>query len=183
MTAPLLIAWLGVGGAAAVSGGCLLVLVAARARGLRRLEESRPVPERPFALLRGVAFLAPVPLATLETLALRMRPVAVGAGEAVVREGEPGERFYLVDDGALDVQAGGRTLTRLVPGDFFGEIALLRGVPRTATVTAAGGARLYALGRDEFLAAVTGVPRAALAAERVASERILSGKEDAAHAR
>ena len=96
----------------------------------------RPLPPRPFALLRGVGFLAAVPLGTLENVALRLQPLAVAAGEAIVRQGEPGDRFYLVDSGTLAVHADGRELARLGPGDCFGEIALLRGTPRMATVTA-----------------------------------------------
>jgi MFS family permease len=172
IAAPALIAWLGVRGALAVAGAALIVLVALSGRALARIEHGRPVPERGFELLRGVGFLAPVPLATLENLALRLAPVGVTAGEDAVREGEPGERFYVIDSGALDVHAGGRALARLGPGDCFGEIALLRGVPRTATVTAVEPAQLQALGRDEFLAAVTGQPRAAQAAERFAAQRI-----------
>lgn len=172
IVAPLLIAGLGVRGALALAGGCLLALAALRARALARIEHGRPVPARGFALLRGVGFLAPVPIATVESLALRLEPVVAAAGEAVVREGERGERFYLVDEGELAVHAGGRPLGRLGPGDCFGEIALLRGVARTATVTAVAPVRLYALGRSEFLAAVTGQPRAAQAAERFAATRL-----------
>ncbi len=173
--APLLIAWFGVRGALAVAGGCLVVLVAVAARALARIEDRRPVPQRGFELLRGVGFLAPLPLATLENLALRLAPVGVAAGADAVREGEPGERFYLVDSGELDVHAGGRTLGRLGPGDCFGEIALLHDVPRTATVTAVAPVRLQSLGREEFLAAVTGQPRAAQAAERFAAQRMSEG--------
>lgn len=182
--APLLIAGLGVRGALAAAGGCLVVLVAASARALARLEHGTPVPERGLALLRGVGFLAPVPLATLENLAVRLTAVNVAAGADAVREGDRGAHFYVVDSGVLDVHAGGRALGRLGPGDHFGEIALLRGVPRTATVTAAGQARLQSLGREEFLAAMTSQPRAAQAAERFAAarRRATGRSEDAVHA-
>jgi MFS family permease len=181
--APVLIAWLGVRGALAVAGGCLVVPVAAGAGALARIEDRRPVPERGFELLRGVSFLAPVPLATLENLALRLAPVSVAAGEDAVREGEPGERFYVIDSGVLDVHAGGRALGRLGPGDCFGEIALLHDVPRTATVTAAAPAQLQSLGREEFLAAVTGQPRAAQAAKRFAAHRMGDASEDGVRVR
>jgi predicted MFS family arabinose efflux permease len=169
--APVLIAWLGVRGALAVAGGCLVALVAVRARPLARLEEVRALPERPFALLRGVEFLAAVPLGLLESLALRLVPLELGAGVAVVRQGEPGDRFYVVDRGALVVQAHGREIARLGPGDCFGEIALLHGTPRMATVTALEPVRLLCLGRDDFLAVVA-APRVAQQARRFAAARL-----------
>ena len=173
--APLLIAWLGVRGALAVAGGCLLAVVAVRAHALARLEDGHATPERAFALLRGVAFLAPLPLGRLENLALRLEPLAADAGAAVVREGDPGGRWYVVDAGAFDVHADGRRLRRLGPGDCFGEIALLRGVPRTATVTATAPGSLYALGREEFLSTVLGMPCAQREADRFAEQRLGHG--------
>jgi len=170
--APLLIAWLGVRGALAVAGACLVALVVARARPLARLEEVRPLPPRPFALLRGVGFLAAVPLGTLENLALRLQPLAAGAGDDIVVQGEPGDRFYLVDSGTLAVHADGREVARLGAGDCFGEIALLRGTPRVATVTAAEPVSLYALDRDDFLAVVGALPRVAQQAARFAAARL-----------
>ncbi|MEA2142158.1 MAG: hypothetical protein QOI64_588 [Solirubrobacteraceae bacterium] len=170
--APVLIAWLGVRGALAVAGGCLIALVAARARPLARLEEVRPSPERAFALLRGIGFLGAVPLGALENVALRLRPLVVEAGVAVVAQGESGECLYLVDRGTLAVDAGGHEVARLGPGECFGEIALLRGTPRMATVTAAEPVSLYTLAREDFLAVVTGATRAAQQAERFAAARL-----------
>ena len=170
--APALIAWLGMRGALAVAGGCLLVLVAARARPLARLEEVRPLPARAFALLRGVGFLGAVPLGTLENLALRLTALEVAAGVAVVRQGESGDRFYLVDNGTLTVEADGREVVRLGPGECFGEIALLHDTARMATVTAIGPVSLYALDREEFLGVVMGSARVAQLARRFAASRL-----------
>jgi CRP-like cAMP-binding protein len=89
-----------------------------------------------------------------------------------VREGDAGDRFYIVAEGALDVSQDGASLTGLGPGDSFGEIALLRDTARTATVTASTAAVLYALDREDFLAAVTGHPQSAEAAESVMSARL-----------
>ncbi|HEY6113569.1 MAG TPA: cyclic nucleotide-binding domain-containing protein, partial [Gaiellaceae bacterium] len=95
----------------------------------------------------------------------------VEAGEVVVCAGERGDCFYIVGDGALEVTAEGLRRTA-DEGDYFGEIALLRDVARTATVTALVGSRLYVLQRDDFLAAVTGHDAAHAAGHAVAEERL-----------
>ena len=86
----------------------------------------------------------------------------------MIREGDHGDLFYLVRSGSLRVSTG----TQLGPGAYFGEIALLRDVPRTATVTAETDATLLALGREEFLDAVTGHPPSARAADAVVGARL-----------
>ena len=93
-------------------------------------------------------------------------------GAVIVREGDAGDRFYIVAEGELDVTQDGVAITSLAAGGYFGEIALLRDVPRTATVTARTNVVLYALDRDDFLAAVTGHPQSAEAAETVMSARL-----------
>ena len=96
---------------------------------------------------------------------------SVHAGEVVIRAGDRGDSFYMVGDGALEVTAEGlRTIAD--EGDYFGEIALLRDVPRTATVTALVDSRLYVLLRDDFLAAVTGHEAARAAGQTVVEERL-----------
>ncbi len=94
------------------------------------------------------------------------------AGTAVIRQGEHGDRFYVVVSGELDAEVDGAGAWSLHRGDGFGEIALLRDVPRTATVVARSDSSLYALGRDEFIDAMTGSDRARAAAERLADERL-----------
>jgi CRP-like cAMP-binding protein len=90
----------------------------------------------------------------------------------VVREGETGDRFYVIDDGEAAVTAGGEERRRLGPGEFFGEIALLRDVPRTASVVAVSDLELHALERADFLAAVSGHDPSASEAERVVGIRL-----------
>jgi CRP-like cAMP-binding protein len=90
----------------------------------------------------------------------------------VVREGEPGNLFYLVASGELNVSAGGRYIRTIQPGDGFGEIALLRDGIRTATVTARTEARLFTLEREPFLDALTGSLHAHRAAEELVTERL-----------
>jgi len=156
--APLLIAWLGVRGALAVSGAGLVVLVALCARPLARLAEVRALPERAFALLRGVSGLAAVPLATIEALARRLEPLAVGAGETVGGAEEPGGCIYIVDHGALRVIAGGRELARLGPGDSFDEPAPAAGASGRPALVADGPVRLFVIARDELAGAAGAVP-------------------------
>ncbi len=150
--APLLIAWLGVRGALAAAGAGLVVLVAVRARPLARLAEVRALPERAFALLRGVSFLAAVPLATLEALARRLEPLAFGAGAVVAGPGDPGDRFYLVDHGVLRVLDDGREIARLGPGDSFGAPARPVGAPGGPALVTDGAVRLFVIARDELVA-------------------------------
>jgi hypothetical protein len=148
----------------------LTVLVAGRR--LAEIDRRAPVPVVEIALLRSLPLFAPLGAPELEGLAHGLVEVHVPAGTAVVSEGEPGDRFYVVAEGELDVTAGGRELGRAGRGEGFGELALLRDVPRTATVIARTDARLYALDKAHFLASVAAHPSAAVEAERLVHERL-----------
>jgi predicted MFS family arabinose efflux permease len=153
--------------------GIVLPLFAlARWRALSRYEDASPVPERAFSLLRRLPMFAPLPVATLEILAARMTPLEAGAGDEVVTQGSPGEAFFVVADGAVVVSVDGRPVRFLGEGDGFGEIALLRRAPRTATVHALRASRLYRLDGDLFVGAVTGHPRSSDAASGLVDERL-----------
>lgn len=168
-----LLDWLGTDGALIATGLFLVVLTAVLAPRLVAIDAAAKAPEPgELNLLGRTPIFAPLPGATLEHLATRLIPLRLDKGEVVVREGDAGDRFFLVADGQLDVSANGRSISTLAAGDYFGEIALLRELPRTATVTASTSAVLYALDRDEFLAAVTGHPASAQAAEAVVGARL-----------
>jgi CRP-like cAMP-binding protein len=123
---------------------------------------------------------APLPPHVIERLASNLIRVDVPAGRTVIRQGGPGDRFYVVAQGELAVIVGPRMVRVLGPGDSFGEIALLKAVPRTATVTARSQASLYALERGVFLEAVTGHRVSAEVAHAVIRTRLGgSGKPDA----
>jgi MFS family permease len=170
--APALVGALGLKGALVATGVLLPVLTLAGWRRLAQIDATAEVPEARLALLRAVPFLAPLPPPALEHLAGAAVPVAVAAGDAVFREGDPGDRFYVVEAGEVEISAGGRAIRMLGPGESFGEIALLRDVPRTATVLAVAGCALLALERDEFLGAVTGHAPSAAAADAVVVSRL-----------
>src|SRR5207237_787074 len=123
-------------------------------------------------LLEPIPIFAPLPEPALERLASQLEPVEVTAGTEVIRQGDPGDRFYVIESGRFAVTVDGAAAGELGPGEFFGEIALLRNVPRTATVTAVTDGRLQALGREEFLAGVTGHPPSVRAADAVVGARL-----------
>jgi MFS family permease len=172
IVAPLLISGLGIRGALIATGSVLPVLAALVWRRLVRIDSEVAVPERQLALLRALPIFAPLPAATLEHLAGSLRARRVSPGEQIIREGEPGDRFYVVAAGEVEVSANGQPLGTLGPGEAFGEIALLREVPRTATVVARREAELYSLDRDEFVTAVTGHPESREAADAVIGARL-----------
>jgi CRP-like cAMP-binding protein len=117
--------------------------------------------------LARVGLFGALPGQTLSKLADRMRRDEVAAGSVIVREGEPGDRFYVVRSGRVSIL--GRTFG---PGEAFGEIALLRDVPRTASAVAVTDVELVALERDPFVAAVTGHAPSAAAADTVIAARL-----------
>lgn len=172
LLAPALVAGLDVRGALAAAGALLVGLALLGARRLRAIDARAAAPARQLELLAGHPLFAPLAARTLQQLASELEPLTVPDGTAVVRRGEPGDRYYLVARGAVLVEPESGPRTTLGPGEGFGEIALLRDVPRTATVTAAGEAELYALAREPFLAAVTGSPPSLAAADELVGARL-----------
>jgi CRP-like cAMP-binding protein len=132
------------------------------------------VPERELELLHGISIFRPLPAPILEGLAHAMLPLHVEAGREIVREGEAGDRFYVIASGEVEVVKDGEVINEEGPGEFFGEISLLRDVPRTATVRAKTDVELRALERDDFIAAVTGHAASAEAADSVVATRLSS---------
>jgi MFS family permease len=141
-------------------------------RRLAEIDSSVAVPEATLALLHSLPIFAPLSAPSLERVASRLIPTEASSGTEIVRQGDPGDRFYVIESGEVSVSKNGRRVATLERGDFFGEIALLREIPRTATVTAKTDTLLYALERDEFLEAVTGHPQSAEAAEAVTRARL-----------
>jgi MFS family permease len=176
VVAPLLLGWLGTRGALIAAGSLLpLVMIPAWPR-LNAIDRAAEAPVERLELLRANPIFAPLPGPTLEQLAHAVEEVTGPAGEEIVRQGDRGDRFYLIDDGALEVYVDGELVQSLGPGESFGEIALLRNVPRTATVKARTDVVLYALDRRHFLAAVTGFGPSLSAAEGVIGMRLGTGR-------
>jgi hypothetical protein len=171
--APALSGWLGLKDALIATGAFLPVLVALSWTRVARIDASAPPPEADeLRILASVPIFAPLPGSSLEHLAARLVPLHLAPQTVIVREGDTGDRFYIVAEGQVEVSQDGTPVSILDAGSHFGEIALLRDMPRTATVTARTPVVVYALDRDDFLAAVTGHPTSAEAAESVVSARL-----------
>jgi MFS family permease len=176
LAAPAIIDALGVHAAFVAVGLILPVLTVATYRRLAEIDRTA-APSKELGLIAAVPMFEPLSLAAKESLAASLVPVSVEPQEHVIRAGEIGDRFYLVAEGELDIDAGGARTTA-GSGDYFGEIALLRDVPRTATVTARTTSLLYALPRTAFLAAVTSHSAAYAAGQDVAETRLTSGSHE-----
>jgi len=168
---PLVIDAVGVRGALLATGAVLPVLVVITWPLLSRADPGALQPER-VQLMRGVPFLAPLDEPVLERIGTLLEPVPATAGTAVFQQGDRGDRFYLIERGDVAVERDGAVIARLGPGGYFGEIALVQDVPRTATVRPLTDCSLLALDRDEFIAAVTGHAPSREAADAVISTRL-----------
>jgi MFS family permease len=175
VAAAVLLDVVGVEGALLAVGAFLPVLVVLRWRALLGLD-ARAVSAQDVALLRRLDVFAGLGPVELERLAEALEPVRVASGETVIRQGEEGDRFYVIVAGAVDVAVDGAIVREQGPGGYFGEIALLRDTRRTATVTARGDVELRALRRDVFLGTVTGHNGSAAAVEAAASRRLATAR-------
>ena len=159
---PALVAMLGLTGAVVSVGVFLPLVVLVSWTRLRSLDRRAAPRVREIALLRGTGLFGPLPGPQLEGVVRHASWLTVPAGTAIIREGERGDRYYVLESGRVSVERGGRHLRDLATtGDGFGEIALLRDVPRTATVIATDPTTLLVIGRAAFLMAVSGNPTVA----------------------
>jgi MFS family permease len=170
IAAPGLVEALGPRAAFIVVGAILPLLAILTYRRLAEIDRT-VAPAAELDLVKGVPMFAPLSIAAKEQVAAKLVPVSVAVGDTVIRTGEIGDRFYIVASGALDIDAPGRRVNA-GPGDYFGEIALLWEIPRTATVTATADSVVYALERDAFLTAVTGHSAAHAAGREVVEARM-----------
>ena len=173
LVAPFIVDGIGIEAALIVTGASLVGLVVVLWPKLSRIDREAEAPEADeLRVLASVPIFTPLPGSSLEHLAGRLVPMRLDAGTMIVREGDAGDRFYIVAEGEVEISEAGKPLSELGAGGYFGEIALLRDVPRTATVTAKTPVVLYALDREDFLAAVTSHAPSTQAAEDVVSSRL-----------
>jgi MFS family permease len=173
VVAPALIRGLGIRGSLVVVGCVVPLIVAVLWTKVLQIDgEATAPPADELELLQRMPIFAPLPGATLEGLVGRLIPVEFQSGAVVIREGDHGDRFFVISEGQVDVTSGGAHVATLGPGEPLGEIALLRDVPRTATCTAKTAVKLYALTRDDFLGAVTSQAASRDAADATAASRL-----------
>jgi hypothetical protein len=169
-----LIHGLGTRGALVAVGVFLPLLAVVFERRLAAIDAAAAPLVREVELLRSLDIFAPLPLVTLEQLATKLIPLTVPAGTEVIRQGDPGDRFYVIATGEVEVIQDGEVIAVRGPGEGVGEIALLRDIPRTATVRAKTELELFALERDVFVSAVSGHAQSARMAEEVVASRLLA---------
>ncbi|HEY6568868.1 MAG TPA: cyclic nucleotide-binding domain-containing protein [Candidatus Limnocylindrales bacterium] len=175
IVASLLIGTLGIERALVLVGLSLPVVAVLGWPLVRRLDTEGVVPERQASLLRGIPLFAMLPLAALERVATGMREVRFAAGERLMSQGEEGDTFVVIERGDVEVAMDGQPHHREGAGAGIGEIALLRAIPRTATVTAVDDVDAWSIDCETFLDAVTGHEGSAAAAHAVVESRLREG--------
>jgi len=153
---PPLIDSVGIRLAMLVTGVFLPLITVFAWRRLMAIDRRTPVRTAEIKLLQRVPVFASLSVAAFEYLARNVTTMAVPASTVLIRQGEAGDRFYVVATGRFDVARHGHHLATAGPGGFFGEMALLRDIPRQATVTAREDSTVYAFERRDFISAVTG---------------------------
>ena len=172
MVTPFVINALGTRGALVALGSICPAVAAVGWTRLRVLDRTLAVRTDEIQLLRSVPMLHALPAVTIEQLARAVRHERINAGEEVCVQGTPGDTFYVIETGDAEVFGDGKLVRTLGPGDYFGEIALLRKVPRTATVRARTEMGVSELTREVFIPAVSGYGASAGRADSVIGDRM-----------
>jgi hypothetical protein len=171
--ASILVSAFGVRTALLIVGLVAPVVAIAVWRPLSSIDRDAPVPDADtVAFLRTIPIFAPLPPPAIERILTSLRRIEVPAGEVLIRQGDVGDRFLMIVHGDVRVTQDGEAIAERTSGDHLGEIALLRDVPRTATVTTTAPAELLVLDRDPFLEAVTGHPQSHARANAIVEEHL-----------
>jgi MFS family permease len=169
----LVISTLGVGWALVGAGLLVPAILLAAWFKLGAIDrDARPPDPEALALLRRIPIFAPMSATSIERILAELIRLDIPAGATLIRQGDVGDRFYVLAEGRVRIERDGVLLRENGPGDYFGEIALLRDVLRTATVTALTPLRVIAIERDRFLEAVTGHSQSRQHAEAVVAARL-----------
>jgi MFS family permease len=158
-------------GALIFAGAVVPLLMLLRLRPLLAVDAAVRVPAVTVALLRSMHVFRAMPVPALEGVAQGAANLSVPAGEEIIRQGEPGERYYAIADGSVEIKKDGRRVNTLSRGEGFGETALLHDAPRNATVVALTNATLVAIDREPFLVALTGHAQTRERLEHIATQR------------
>jgi hypothetical protein len=141
-------------------------------RAVQSVDATAVVHARELEALRGVPIFSPLAPPAIERLSARLVRRAVGQGDWIIRQGASGDRYYVIDEGEVDVVIDGAHVRTQGPGEGFGEIALIRDMPRTASIRAHTPVVLWELDREAFLAAVAGHPLSRRSADDLVTERL-----------
>lgn len=165
------VGWVGPRWTLLVAGAFLPIAGFLVRRRMASLDVGVRVPSHEMAVLRGTDLFAPLPPTALERVSRNVVPIHVPAGDVVIREGDRGDRFYVIERGRALVSSRTARVAELGAGGYFGEVALLYDQPRNATVVAQTDLTLFVLERDEFLRTVTGHDAVGTLARRAADAR------------
>jgi len=155
---PVLVGWVGAAESYLPVGVGLVVIALLVWPAVRRLDLRAVFRPEVLLVLRRVRFLSAMSPPAMERLSQSAEWLEVPAGTVVIEQGDIGDAYYAIDSGRLSVTVDGTLQSHTMgPGDGFGEIALLRDVPRTATIVAVEDCRLLRVEREAFMAAATGV--------------------------
>jgi hypothetical protein len=174
--APALVAALGVQGALIATGALLPLLAIVSWPKVRQIDVLAVIPAREMELLRGVPMFRLLPMTVLEQVAGDVSAIQFAAGATIITQGEVGDRFYILSEGNAEAIVNGEAVNHMHSGDSFGEIALLRDVPRTATVIAETDTIAFAIEREAFCVAVSGDRQSLAAAQAIIGGRLDSGQ-------
>jgi len=176
LVVPLLVVAIGPSGALTALGVFLAIVAIVAAPVLLRADRIDPAILRDLAIVRAIPMFSPLSAPVVERLAAYAEHSSAAPGASIITAGERGDRFYIVISGRVRVTVQGREAGEVTAGGSFGEIALIRDVPRTATVVAIEPTELLAIRRDPFLEALTGQARSRALASDVIEERLAADR-------